>query len=205
MSSSTPGSRTASPSRSGGGGRGPGSSNGAVSLTPLSPTAPSTSTALTGAVFGALPSCLMPEAFTGEGHFEDDLQQFTTAASLSGWQTASTDNRPYYFALRLKRNALHFYTTLAVAKQPNFHQLIAAFRTTYTTNVEVPEAKLLGSNQTKQSPRLFVMYEHLLGEFIGDNPSSENKWSLLVSSKVFTMLNTDGNFERTYQPVQMLL
>ena len=85
MSSSTPGSRTTSPSRSGGGGPGPGSdSGGSVSLTHLPPAAPITSTAAAGAVFAALPSCLMPEALTGGGDFEDDLQQFTTAARLSG-------------------------------------------------------------------------------------------------------------------------
>ena len=96
MSSSTPRSRTVSPSRSGRGGLGSGSgSGGSVSLTPLSPAAPSTSTAATGAVFAALQSCLMPEAFHDEGDFEDYLQQFTTAARLSGWQTAATDNRPY--------------------------------------------------------------------------------------------------------------
>ena len=67
---------------------------------------------------------------------------FTTAARLSGWQTATTDNRPNYFALGLKGNALHFYTTLTVAQQQNFDQLVAAFRNTYTTNVEVLKAKL---------------------------------------------------------------
>ena len=83
MSSSTPGSRMVSPSRGDGGGPGPGlGSGGSVSLTPLSPAAPSTSTAAAGAVFAGLPSCLMPEAFTGEENFEDYLQQFTTAA----WQ-----------------------------------------------------------------------------------------------------------------------
>ena len=116
MSASTPpsitGSRSGSLRSGGGGGPGLGSgSGGSVSLTPLSPAAPSTSTAATGAVFATLPSCLMPEAFTGEGDFEDYLQQFTTAAQLSGWQTATTDNRPNYFALRLKGNALHFSTT----------------------------------------------------------------------------------------------
>ena len=95
-----------------------------------------------GAVFSALASCLMPEAFTGEGDFEDYLQQFTTAATISGWQTATTDNRPNYFALGLKGNVLHFYTTLTKAQQQNFDQLVAALRTTYTTKVEVLKAKL---------------------------------------------------------------
>ena len=89
----------------------------------------------------------MPEAFTGEGDFEDYLQQFTTAATLSGWQTATTDNRPNYFALRLNGNALHFYTALTVAQQQNFDQLVAAFRTTYTTNVEVLKTKLKAARQ----------------------------------------------------------
>ena len=96
MSSSTPGSRTALPSRDGGRGTGSGSaSGGSVSLIPFSPAAPSTSTAAAGAVFAALPSCLMQEAFTGEGDFEDYLQQFTTSERLPGCQTATTDNRPY--------------------------------------------------------------------------------------------------------------
>ena len=38
--------------------------------------------AAAGAVFAALPSRLMPEAFTGEGDFEENLQQFTTAADF---------------------------------------------------------------------------------------------------------------------------
>ena len=117
-----------------------------MSLTPLPPAAPSTSTAAAGAVFSALPSCLKPGAFTGED-FEDYLQQLTSAATLSGWQTATTDNRPQNFALRLKGNALHFYSALTVAQQQNFDQLVAAFRTTYTTNVEVLRAKLKAARQ----------------------------------------------------------
>ena len=148
MASSTPTSRSGSSRGSGGGGPGSGSgSGGSVSLTPIAPAAPSTSTAAAGGVFSALPSCLMPEYFTGEGDFEDYLQQFTTAATLSGWQTTTTDNRPNYFALRLKGNALHFYTTLTVAQQQDFDQLVAAFRTTYTTNVEVLKAKLKAARQ----------------------------------------------------------
>ena len=89
----------------------------------------------------------MPETFNGEGVFGDYLQQFTTAAQLSGWQTATTDNQPNYFALRLKGNALHFFTTLTVAQQQNFDQLVAAFRTTYTTSVEVLKSKLKAARQ----------------------------------------------------------
>ena len=121
MASSTLTSRSGTPRGGGGGGPESGSGSGvSVSLTPLSPAAPSTSTAAAGAVSSALPSCLMPEAFTGEGDFEDYLQQFTTATLLSGRQTTTTDNRPQYFALRLKGKALHFHTTLTVAQQQNF-------------------------------------------------------------------------------------
>ena len=98
MSSSTPPSISGSPSSGGGGGPALGlGSGGSVSLTPLSPAAPSTLAAAAGAIFAALPSCLTPEAFTGEEDFEDYLQQFTTAARLSGWQTATTDDRPVLF------------------------------------------------------------------------------------------------------------
>ena len=141
MSSSTPPSRSGSPQSGGGGGPGSGSgSGGSASLTALSPAAPSTSTAAAGAVFAALASCLMPEAFTGEGDFEDYFQQLTTASRFSGWQTATTENRPYSFVLRPKGNALHFYTPLTVPQQRNFDQLVAAFHTTYTTTVEVLKA-----------------------------------------------------------------
>ena len=89
----------------------------------------------------------MPEAFTDETDFEGYLQQFTTRARLSGWQTAPLDNRPYYFALRLKGNGLHFYTTVTAAQQQKCDQLVAGFRTTYTMNVEVLEAKLKAARQ----------------------------------------------------------
>ena len=158
LTSSAPGSRSGS-ARSGGGG-GPGSglgSGGSVSLAPLSPAAPSTSTAAAGAVFAALPSCSMPESFTGEGDFEEYLQKFTTAARRSGWQTANTDNRPQYFPHRFKGNALHFSTTLTVAQQQKFDQLVAAFRTTYTTNVKVLEGKLKAARQQpKQTIAAFL-------------------------------------------------
>ena len=143
MSSSTPESRSASRKRCNGGGTG--SRSGSISLTLLPPAAPITSTAAAGAVFAALPSCLMPEAFTGERNFEENLQQLTTAARVSEWRTAT--NRACYFALRLKGKALHLYKTLTVAEQQNFDQLVEAFRNKYTTHVEVLEAKLKATRQ----------------------------------------------------------
>ena len=96
-----------------------------------------------GALFVTpLPSCLTPESFTGSGDFEDYLQQFNTAALLSGWFSPSDDNRPHYFALRLPGNALHFYTTLSAAQQLDFNLLVDAFRQNYTTNVVILKAKL---------------------------------------------------------------
>ena len=89
----------------------------------------------------------MPEVLIGEGDFEDYLQQFTTAAKISGWQTATTDNRPYYFGLMLRISALHFYRSLTIAQKQKFDQLAAAFCTTYATNVEALRAKLKTATQ----------------------------------------------------------
>ena len=94
-----------------------------------------------------LPSCLMPESFTGSGDFEDYLQQFNTAALLSGWFSPTHDNRPQYFALRLRGNALHFYTTLSAAQQTDFNLLVDAFRQNYTTNVDILKARLKAARQ----------------------------------------------------------
>ena len=94
-----------------------------------------------------LPSCLMPESFTGTSDFEEYLQQFNTAALLSGWHSNTHDNRPHYFALRLKENALHFYTTLLFEQQTNFDLLIEAFRQNYTTNGDILKARLKAAKQ----------------------------------------------------------
>ena len=94
-----------------------------------------------------LPSCLMPESFTGSGDFEDYLQQFNTAAFLSGWYSTTHDNRPHYFALRLRQNAFHFFTTLSVAQQTDFTLLVDAFRQNYTTNVDILKARLKAARQ----------------------------------------------------------
>ena len=94
-----------------------------------------------------LPSCLMPENFTGSGDFEDYLLQFNTAALLSGWFSPTHDNRPHYFALRLRGNALHFYTTLSAALQTDFNLLVDAFRQSYTTNVDILKARLKAARQ----------------------------------------------------------
>ena len=94
-----------------------------------------------------LPSCLMPESFTSCGDFEDYPQQFNTAALLSGWFSPSHDNGPHYFALRLRGNALHFYTTLSAAQQTDFSLLVDAFRQNYTTNVDILKARLKAARQ----------------------------------------------------------
>ena len=103
--------------------------------------------------FTALPPCLLPEDFTGEGDFEEFLHKFKTTARSSGWQLATTHNRPYYFlAHRLKRIALHIHTTIIVTQQQNVDQLVVVFRTTYTTKFEALKAKRKTSRQkTKQT------------------------------------------------------
>ena len=94
-----------------------------------------------------LPSCLMPDSFTGSGDFEDYLQQFNTAAMLWGWHSSRHDHRPQYFALRLRDNALHFYTTLSPEQQNDFDLLVDAFRQNYTTNVNILKARLKAAKQ----------------------------------------------------------
>ena len=105
--------------------------------------APPAATPLTG--FSA---CLIPEPFNGSGDFEEYLGQFNKAAYLSGWyRPCSHDYRPQYFALRLKGNALHFFSTLSEDHQNDFNRLVDAFRQNYTTNVEVLKARLKAARQ----------------------------------------------------------
>ena len=94
-----------------------------------------------------LPSRLMPESFNRSGDFEDYLQQFNTAAMLAGWLSPRHDLRPQYFELRLRDNALHFYTTLSPEQQANYDLLVDAFRQNYTTNVDILEARLKAAKQ----------------------------------------------------------
>ena len=89
----------------------------------------------------------MSENFTRSGDFEDYLQQFNTAALLSVWFSPAHDNRPHYFAPRLRGNALHFYTTLSAAQQTDFNFLVDAFRQNYTTNVDILKARLKAARQ----------------------------------------------------------
>ena len=84
----------------------------------------------------------MPESFTGKGNFEDYLQEFNTAALLSRWYSNAHDNRPHCFDLRLRENALHFYTTLSPSQQTNFDLLVDAFRKNYTINGDILKARL---------------------------------------------------------------
>ena len=108
---------------------------------------PPVTTAVTG-LSQSLPACLMPELFNGSGEFEDYLGQLNTAADLSGWyRPCSQDYRPQYFALRLKSNAVHFYSTLSEDHQNEFDFLMEAFRRNYTTNVEILKARLKAARQ----------------------------------------------------------
>ena len=96
----------------------------------------------------SLPACLMPEPFNGSGDFEDYLGQFNTAAELSGWyRPCSHDYRPQYFALPLKGNALHFYSTLSEDHQNDFDLLVEAFRQNYIPNVDILKTRLKAARQ----------------------------------------------------------
>ena len=108
---------------------------------------PPVATPVTG-LWQSFPACLMPEPFNGSEDFEDYLGQFNTAAYLSAWyRPCSYDYRPQYFALRLKGNALHFYSTLSEDHQNDFDLLVEAFRQNYTTNVEILKARLKAASQ----------------------------------------------------------
>ena len=77
----------------------------------------------------SLPACLMPEPFNGSGDFEDYLGRFNTVAYLSGWyRPCSHDDRPQYFALQLKSNALNFFSKLSEDHHNNFNLLVDAYR-----------------------------------------------------------------------------
>ena len=90
----------------------------------------------------------MPEPFNGSGDFEDYLGQFNTAAYLSGgYRPCSYEYGPQSFALRLKGNALHFYSTLSEDHQNDLDLLVEAFRQKYTTNVEILKARLKAARQ----------------------------------------------------------
>ena len=71
-----------------------------------------------------------------------------TCAQLSGWyQSGGDDLRPQNFALRLKGNALHFFSTLNYDQQNSFDELVEAFRQNYTTKVDILKARLKDSKQ----------------------------------------------------------
>ena len=90
----------------------------------------------------------MPESFNGSGEFEDFLGQFNTPAYLSGWyRPCSQDYRPQYFALRLKGNALQFFSSLSEDDHNDFNLLVDAFRQNYTANVENLKALLKAARQ----------------------------------------------------------
>ena len=76
-----------------------------------------------------LPSCLTPNSFTGSGYFEKYLQQFNFAAMLLGWHSSRHDNRPQYFALRLRDNALHFWNHIVTPPRKRFWTPCRRFQT----------------------------------------------------------------------------
>ena len=72
-----------------------------------------------------LPSCLIPESFSGSGDFEEHLNNSTQQPRSC---SAGHDHRPQYFAFRLRDNAWHFYTTLSPHQQADYDLLVDVFR-----------------------------------------------------------------------------
>ena len=68
----------------------------------------------------------MHESFNGFGDFRDYLQQITTAAMLADCCSTGHDHWLQYFALRLRDNALHSYTTLSPEQQAEYDLLVDA-------------------------------------------------------------------------------
>ena len=99
-----------------------GSAGGATGFSTICPTVTSFAT-FSGMPGGppsatiTLPLCLMPDSFNGSGDLEDCLQKFNRAAMLAGRLSPRHNHRPQHFALRLRDNALHFYTTLSPEQQ----------------------------------------------------------------------------------------
>ena len=106
----------------------------------------------------------------------------------------------------LNGNALYFYTTLTVAQQ-NFDQLIADFRTTYTTNVEVLKAKLkAASQQPNQTTAAFLCdVATLFRSVYRRQPLTEEQMVLTSFIEGLHDAQLRWNFERANQPVQMVL
>ena len=145
-----------------------------------------------------LPFCLMLESFIGFGELEDHLQQFDTAAFLSGGCFITHDNRPHYFVLRFRQNALHFLITLSAAWQTDFTLLVDAFRHNYPTNVDVLKARLRAARQQPNQDiastlcdvwlfafRAYRAFRHLLDQYILMNfievlSDSTLRWELRI-------------------------
>ena len=115
---------------------------------------------------------------------------------LSRWHSSRHDNRSQYFALRLKDNALHFYTTLSPQQQNDFDLLVDAFRQNYTTNVDILKARLKAAKQQPSQDiatclcdirtlarRAYRAHPHLIDQivltsFIEGFLSSTHRWEL---------------------------
>ena len=108
----------------------------------------------------SLPACLMPEPFIGLRGFEDYLGHFNTAAYLYGWNRhRSHSYQPQYFALRLKDNALQFFSTLSENNQHDINTLEVGFCQNYTTNVEISKIRRkLASQESEQNIGTFVCH-----------------------------------------------
>ena len=92
---------------------------------------------------------LMPEAFTGSGDFEDYATSWIPQRTwmLSGCYFSRQNHCPQYFALRLRGNALHFYTIISPKQQDDYDFLLDAFKQNHITIVVILKAQLRAVKQ----------------------------------------------------------
>ena len=94
-----------------------------------------------------LPSCRVPESFTGSGAFEDYLQQFNTAAMLSGWYSLQFEHRPQSFPRRGKENSFRFHSILSPEQQSDYDLFADVFKQKSTIIVDFLKARLKVAEQ----------------------------------------------------------
>ena len=93
---------------------------------------------------------LLPEQFTGSNDFESYVTHFELLSQLQKWQRKETvngaeteiDERPNYFALRLRKSAIDFYRTFSEDTRKNYDETIKVFRQYYNEKPVVFRGRL---------------------------------------------------------------
>ena len=93
---------------------------------------------------------LLPEPLTGSNDFESYVAHFEFLSQLQKWQRKETvngaetefDERPHYFALRLRNSAIDFYRTLSEDTRKSYDETLKAFRQHYNEKPVVFSGRL---------------------------------------------------------------